>query len=156
MTSWQSILVIALLVLLACVLAVRSALNKRRRAKQQDFTRSLEMVLLPKETVKAICPGKKGRWVLTSKRLLLEAGDGFTAIPLNSIKRIQGAAKDGKATAAVAKMVSLTVKAEKDHTLKNTCPEFAELAKQLKAVVKKQNDKKKTQKEKKSAKKEKS
>ena len=62
------ILAAAALVLL---LAVRSSLRARRERKQRDFTRTLETVLLPKETVKVICPQKKGRWILTNKRLLL-------------------------------------------------------------------------------------
>ena len=83
--SQLGILAAAALVLLA----VRSSLRARRERKQRDFTRTLETVLLPKETVKVICPQKKGRWILTNKRLLLEEMGGFHAIPLDKIKSIQ-------------------------------------------------------------------
>lgn len=131
MIPMQEILVAAVLLLLALVLAVRSALRKRRDRKYRDALRKLELVLLPKETVKAICPQKKGRAILTNKRVLFDTRDGFTAVEIKAIKRVQGTNEKGNRTTVTAKMVSLTVKAEQEYTIQNECPEFEEFAKQL-------------------------
>lgn len=140
METWQYSLAAALAVVL--LLAARSAVIKRRKRKERDFTRKLETVLQPKETVKVICPNPHGRCILTSRRLLFDTKDGFMALPFARIKRVQGTDNMGKTTAAVSKMVSLTVKAEKDYTIYNTCGEFAELAKQLKSKVRPKKKKK--------------
>ena len=131
--SQLGILAAAALVLLA----VRSSLRARRERKQRDFTRTLETVLLPKETVKVICPQKKGRWILTNKRLLLEEKGGFHAIALDKIKSVQGKNAAGNRTTSPANMVSLTVKADKDFTIQNHSDQFPELAKQLQSGLKK-------------------
>ena len=136
--SQLGILAAAALVLL---LAVRSSLRARRERKQRDFTRTLETVLLPKETVKVICPQKKGRWILTDKRLLLEEKGGFHAIPLDKIKSIQGKNAAGNRTASAASMVSLTVKADKDFLIQNSNDQFPELAKLLQSELKKRKEK---------------
>ena len=141
METWQYLLAVLLPVTL--LLAIRSSLRKKRLAKQKDFDRKLETVLQPRETVKVICPGRGGRWILTSKRLLSETKTGFNAIPLTAIKRVQGTSKEGKTTTSVPKMVSLTVKAEKDYVIPNSSESFADLAKQLQDKIKKQNQKKK-------------
>ena len=135
--SQLGILAAAALVLLA----VRSSLRARRERKQRDFTRTLETVLLPKETVKVICPQKKGRWILTNKRLLLEEKGGFHAIPLDKIKSIQGKNAAGNRTASAASMVSLTVKADKDFLIQNSNDQFPELAKLLQSELKKRKEK---------------
>ena len=136
--SQLGILAAAALVLL---LAVRSSLRARQERKQRDFTRTLETVLLPKETVKVICPQKKGRWILTNKRLLLEEKGGFHAIPLDKIKSIQGKNAAGNRTASAASMVSLTVKADKDFLIQNSNDQFPELAKLLQSELKKRKEK---------------
>ena len=136
--SQLGILAAAALVLL---LAVRSSARKRRERKQRDFTRTLETVLLPKETVKVICPQKKGRWILTNKRLLLEEKGGFHAIPLDKIKSIQGKNAAGNRTTSAASMVSLTVKADKDFLIQNSNDQFPELAKLLQSELKKRKEK---------------
>lgn len=136
--SQLGILAAAALVLL---LAVRSSLRARRERKQRDFTRTLETVLLPKETVKVICPQKKGRWILTNKRLLLEEKGGFHAIPLDKIKSIQGKNAAGNRTTSAANMVSLTVKADKDFLIQNSNGQFPELAKLLQSELKKRKEK---------------
>ena len=136
--SQLGILAAAALVLL---LAVRSSLRARRERKQRDFTRTLETVLLPKETVKVICPQKKGRWILTNKRLLLEEKGGFHAIPLDKIKSIQGKNAAGNRTASAASMVSLTVKADKDFLIQNSNNQFPELAKLLQSELKQRKEK---------------
>ena len=136
--SQLGILAAAALVLL---LAVRSSLRARRERKQRDFTRTLETVLLPKETVKVICPQEKGRWILTNKRLLLEEKGGFHAIPLDKIKSIQGKNAAGNRTASAASMVSLTVKADKDFLIQNSNDQFPELAKLLQSELKKRKEK---------------
>ena len=136
--SQLGILAAAALVLL---LAVRSSLRARRERKQRDFTRTLETVLLPKETVKVICPQKKGRWILTNKRLLLEEKGGFHAIPLDKIKSIQGKNAAGNRTTSAASMVSLTVKAGKDFLIQNSNNQFPELAKLLQSELKQRKEK---------------
>ena len=136
--SQLGILAAAALVLL---LAVRSSLRARRERKQRDFTRTLETVLLPKETVKVIFPQKKGRWILTNKRLLLEEKGGFHAIPLDKIKSIQGKNAAGNRTTSAASMVSLTVKADKDFLIQNSNNQFPELAKLLQSELKQRKEK---------------
>lgn len=138
---------LALLPAAALLLALKNALHKRKLGKQRDFARKLETVLLPRETVKVICPQKKGHAVLTSKRVLFETKTGFTAVTIKDIKRTQGLSEEGKKTTSVPKMVSLTIKAGEEYTIVNTGEEFSDLAKQLTAKVKKQNEKKKAKKE---------
>ena len=123
------------------LLAIRSNPRKRRERRARDFTRTLETALLPKETVKVICQQKKGRWILTNKRLLLEEKGGFHAVPLDKIKSIQGKNAAGNRTTSPANMVSLTVKADKDFTIQNTDDQFPELAKLLQAQQKKRKKK---------------
>ena len=126
---------------LVLLLAIRSNPRKRRERRARDFARTLETALLPKETVKVICQQKKGRWILTNKRLLLEEKGGFHAIPLDKIKSIQGKNAAGNRTTSPANMVSLTVKADKDFTIQNTDDQFPELAKLLQAQQKKRKKK---------------
>ena len=134
---------LALLPLAALLMALNNSLHKRRLGKQRDFARRLETVLQPREMVKVIVPQKKGRCVLTSKRVLFETKSGFTAVNIKDIKRTSGLSEEGKKTTSVPKMVSLTFKAAEEYTLINTGEEFSDFAKQLTAKVKKQNAKKK-------------
>jgi len=143
MTAWQEILAVAALALLVLIFGVRSAVRKSRDRKWRAAERKLETVLQPKETIKSICPQKKGRVILTSKRLLFETREGFTAVLLKDIKKVQGNTKDKKTTTSVPKMVSLTVKAAEDHIITNSSEEFADLAKKLQDKVRKQNQRKK-------------
>lgn len=143
MIPWQEILAAAVMALLLLVLAVRSALRKYYDRKHRDALRKLELVLQPRETVKAICPQKKGRVILTNKRVLFDTKDGFTAVEIKSIKRVQGSNEKGNRTTVPAKMVSLTIKAEQEYTIKNDCAEFAEFAKQLIRKTTKKSQKKK-------------
>ena len=127
-------------VLLALILAVRSSLRKRRDYKYRDATRKLELVLQPRETIKVICPQKKGRVILTSKRILFETKDGFNAVPIKTIKKVQGNNEKGNRTTAPAKMVSIIIKAEQEYEIRNSCREFEEFAKLLiKKTTKKKN-----------------
>ena len=109
--------------LLLLLLAVRSALQKRRNYKLRDAARKLELVLQPRETIKVICPQKKGRVILTSKRVLFETREGFQAVPIKTMKKVWGSNEKGNRTTVPAKMVSLTIKAEQDYEIKNNCPE---------------------------------
>ena len=118
-------------VLLMLVLAVRSSRRKRRDFYNRNAIRKLELVLQPRESVKVICPQKKGRVILTSKRILFENKDGFHALLLKNITKVQGNNEKGNRTTAIANMVSLTIKADQEYEIKNSCPEFAEFAKQL-------------------------
>lgn len=138
---------LALFPLTALLFALARTVSLRRLGRERDFARRLETVLLPRETVKVVCPQKKGRCVLTSKRVLFETRDGFTAVAVKDIRRTQGLTEEGKKTTSVPKMVSLTLKAEQEYTIVNTGGEFADLANQLIAKVKKQNEKKKAKKE---------
>ena len=130
MIPMQEILVIAA-VILSLAAIFRSSLQKRRDYKRRDATRKLELVLQPRETVKVICPQKKGRVILTSKRILFDTKDGFNAVNIKSVKKVQGNNEKGNRTTSVPKMVSLTIKAEQEYEIKNSCPEFQEFAKQL-------------------------
>ena len=126
----QEILVIAA-VLVALAAIIRSSIRKHREYQFRDATRKLELVLQPRETIKVICPQKKGRVVLTSKRILFDTKDGFNAVAIKTIKKVQGSNEKGNRTTVPAKMVSLTIKADQDYELKNSCPEFEEFARQL-------------------------
>ena len=126
---------------LVLLLAIRSNPRKRRERRARDFTRTLETALLPKETVKVVCQQKKGRWILTNKRLLLEEKGGFHAVPLEKIKSVQGKNAAGNRTTSPANMVGLTVKADKDYSISNTNDQFPELAKLLQAQQKKRKKK---------------
>ena len=128
---------LAAAVFLSLLLAIRSSLRARRERKERDFTRTLETALLPRETVKVICPQKKGRWILTNKRLLLEEKGGFHAISLDKIKSVHGKSTAGNRTTSPANMVSLTVKVDKDFTIQNLNDQFPDLAKQLQSGLKK-------------------
>ena len=139
MIPMQEILMIAA-VLLVLLAAIRSFWRKRRDFQSRNATRKLELVLQPRETVKVICPQKKGRVILTSKRILFETRDGFHAVLIKNIKRVQGSNDKGNRTTVPGNMVRLTVQAEQDYEIRNSCPEFEEFAKQLlKKTTKKKN-----------------
>ena len=142
MTAWQEIVAAVVLALLVLTFVVRSSVRRARDRRWRAAERKLTTVLQPKETVKAICPQKKGRVILTSRRLLWETRDGFAAVVLKDIKKVQGNTKDKKSTTVPAKMVSLTVKAEREYTIQNSGGEFAELAKKLQDKIKRQNARK--------------
>ena len=141
MVPWQEILTAVFLFFL--ILAVRSALSQRRDFQFRDAARKLELVLQPRENIKIICPQKKGRVILTSKRVLFETKGGFHAVPIKTIKKVRGNNEKGNRTTVPAKMVSLTIQAEQEYEIQNSCPEFEAFAKQLM----KKTAKKKTKKE---------
>ena len=131
-------------VLLVIVALIQSSMRKRRDFKYRDATRKLELVLQPRESIKVICPQKKGRVILTSKRVLFETKEGFTAVPIKTIKKVQGNNERGNLTTVLANMVSLTIKAEQEYTVRNDSEEFQEFARLLTGKVKKQKAKTKT------------
>lgn len=141
MTLWQYIPAAVLMLLL--MRKIRSARKKRRARLERDFSRKLETVLQPRETLKAVLTGRNQRWVLTSRRLLLDTKEGFTAVPFTAIKKAQGYTREGEKTASAAKMDRLTITAEKEYTVYNTGEEFTLLAKTVLSRVKKQKEKKK-------------
>ena len=94
-------------------------------------------MLRPAEAVLVIHKEKAGRWILTNERLLLDTKDGFTATSFKKIKSISGLTADGRKTVAPAKMVTVTIKADKEIVLHNTGDTFVELVKQLKKRTKK-------------------
>lgn len=144
-THWQVLLLGSLgaLVLLGWILG---KIRKYRLRRERDFTRRLETLLLPEETVSAICPGPQGRWVLTSKRLILEAGEEFLAFPFRRIKKVSGVDSTGKATVAAGKMAVATVKTvdDQEFTLsRRRKGEFEALIKGLKTGVSREKSKQK-------------
>ncbi len=142
MEYWQYLSGFAAVIVI--LLAIRSAVVKKRKRKERDFTRKLETVLQPRETIKVICPNHGSRWILTSRRLLLDTKEGFLAYPFGKIKKLQGFDSTGKATTSVAKMKRLTIKVAKtdeEYTLDNSCEEFSQLAGQLKRQTAKKKKK---------------
>ena len=146
MTFWQEMLAAAAILGILLTLMIHSAVVRARDRKWRSAERKLTTVLQPRETVRAICPQKKGRWILTSKRLLFETKEGFQAVSLKDIKSVRGNTKDKKTTSVVSKMVSLTVKGPEEYILRNDCEAFADFAKQLRDKIKKQNERKKRKK----------
>lgn len=136
MEPWQIYLPAALAAAALTALAWNAAISRRKNRIQRDFSRKLETVLQNKETVSVICPQRGGNVVLTSKRLLLDTKEGFTALPFHKIKKLQGFTKEGKTTVSPQKMAKLLIKSETDYTLTNTGPEFTALVKELKGKKK--------------------
>ncbi len=123
---------------------ISSYIRKFRLRKERDFTRRIETLLLPKEEIKTVCSGKSGRWILTNKRLILEAGEGFTAFPFQKIKKVSGVDETGKTTVAAGKMAVLTVKTDdREFTLHRKNGDFTDFVKGLKAGVSRTKPKKK-------------
>ena len=127
----EQVILVAAAVVLAIVALIRSSWRKHRDYKFRDAARKLELVLQPREAIKVICPQRKGRVILTSKRVLFETREGFTAIPVKTIRKVQGNNAKGNRTTVPANMVSLTIKADQEYIIKNDCGEFQEFAKQL-------------------------
>lgn len=143
MTNEQYLLLAGLALVLILALVLRSAVLKKRRLKQRDFDRKLTTVLKPEEELLVIHQDRSGRWILTSERLLLDTKDGFTATPFKKIRSISGTTADGKKTVAPAKMVTVTIKADREITLRNNGETFVELVKELKKRMVKKTKKKK-------------
>jgi len=141
MNKNQSILLAGLILILGLTLWIREIVQRARSNQLRDQTRTLETLLQPKETVKAICPNRSGRWILTSKRLVIQERSGYTAFPFRKIQRVQGHTAEGKSTAAPAKMTTLTVKADREFTLYNQSEAFVDFAKLLKAKTAKKKQK---------------
>ncbi len=135
MQQWQYFLLAGLFLAgLAAITASSLAAAKKRR--QRDFTRRLETLLQLKETIQVICPGPKGRWILTNKRLILENGQRFDAFPFEKISKITGEDETGKATVSAAKTHLLTVKTgDKTMTLWRRNDDFTDLVKELRSGV---------------------
>lgn len=142
MKSWH-ILLVAAAVVLILVRAIGTSLKRNKERKHRDFSRKLETLLKEKESVKVICPQKDGSAILTNNRLIIEKKGEFQAFPLKNIKKLQGLNAAGNRTTAVKNMVSITVKLDDDHTIRNTCPEFTDLAAQLQQKIKQQKERKK-------------
>ena len=121
---------------------IYSAVKKARFRRERDKTRTLETLLQPKETVRCVCTQRGGRWILTSKRLIIEDKNGYTALPFGKIKRLAGHDAAGKATAAPAKMACVTVKTDREFTLHSGDEAFVELVRQLKTKTTKKKTKK--------------
>lgn len=121
-----------------------AVLIKRKKRLQRDFTRRLETLLQPGENIKVICPSHQGRWILTNKRLIMEAGEAFTAFPFKKIKKVSGVDENGKGTVAAAKMAAVTVKtADQEFTLRRKGEDFTDFVKRLRTSVSRAKPKKK-------------
>ena len=127
----EQVILVAAAVVVAIVALVQTSLRKHRDYKFRDSARKLELVLQSRESIKVTCSQKKGRVILTSKRILFETREGFTAVPIKSIKKVQGCNTKGNRTTVIANMESLIIKAEQDYVVSNCCAEFQEFAKQL-------------------------
>ncbi|MBQ8354871.1 MAG: hypothetical protein IJY40_04510, partial [Oscillospiraceae bacterium] len=69
--------------------------------------------------------------IATSRRLLIETAEGFQAWPYGKIKQVKGVDGTGKNTASAAKMMTLTIKTDREYTLHGKGAEFTLLAKEL-------------------------
>ena len=135
MSQWQYLL-LTVLAFAGLGAIVGSALAVAKLRKQRDFTRRLETLLQSRENIQVICPGPKGRWILTNKRLILEKDNRFDAYPFEKIGKVSGVDETGKATVAAGKMQTLTVKiGEKERILRRKNEDFTLLVKGLKAGV---------------------
>ena len=139
--QWQVILLCA--AALALLIQLFSAIRGSRERKRRDALRKLELVLQPRETVKVICPQKKGRVILTSTRILFETRAGFTAVPVKHVKKLRGTNSKGNRTTVPANMVSLTICADQEYTIHNTGDEFLELVKLLQRKMNRRSEVKK-------------
>lgn len=137
---WSLLLVVTVLLI---ALAIRRAVRRAGERRERDRTRTFETLLLPKETVKCSCRSHGKIWHLTNKRLIIEQGGSYTALPFKKIKKTAGKNAAGKTTSSPAKMVSLTVTAERDFTLYSGDPGFPDFVRQLREKTAK---KKKTKK----------
>lgn len=156
MTLTQQHLLLGSILLLILLLWIAGKVRKYRRRKERDFTRQLETLLLPEEAVTALCPGHHGRWVLTSKRLIIQAGEKFSAFPFGKIKKVSGVDDAGKAVVAAGKMAVVTVKTvdDEEFSLSRRKGEFETLVKGLKSGVSREKSRQKQKETKDTAKKE--
>ena len=123
MHHWQMLLLGLAGMLLLGAFICRGTKRSRLR-KEREFTRKLELILQPRESVKAICPQKKGSVILTNSRILFDRKDGFHAVPLRSVKKVRGINEKGKTTIVPARMVSLTILADQEYIIRNDCADF--------------------------------
>ena len=141
MQYWQELLAGTLGLLLLTVLISRF-FQRRARRKERDFTRRLETLLLPKETVKVICPQRKGHCIATGNRIIFEHKGNFSAFSLKEIRKLQGINEKGNRTTVPGNMKFLTVTLEKEYRLDNNGEEFLVLAQFLQEKKKKTQQKK--------------
>lgn len=140
MHHWQTLLLgLAGMLLLGAF--VCRGIRRSRLRKEREFTRKLELILQPRESVKAICPQKKGSVILTNSRILFDRKDGFHAVSVKSIKKVRGINEKGNTTVVPARMASMTVLADQEYSICNDCAEFADFAVQLISRTRKEKKK---------------
>lgn len=110
-----------------------SGIQRARGRRQRDFERTLGTLMQPGERVICQCPGRKGRWILTNKRLVMESGSNYRALPLRTIRQVQCVGADGKKGASPKNTVHLSVKAKESYELEKRDESFSEFVKALKA-----------------------
>lgn len=130
MTNWQLLLYLTIAIALAAAFVI-CAINTHKNRKHRDFTRSLETLLQPNETIKVICPQKGFRCILTNKRIIFEKKGDFTAFPIKNIQKIQGVNEKGNRTTVPAKMRSVTIVIDREFMLHNNCPAFSNLVTEI-------------------------
>lgn len=108
-------------------------IRRDKRRRQRDFERTLGTLMQPGEKVVCQCPGRKGRWILTNKRLVMESGSNYKALPLREIRQVQCVGADGKKGASPKNTVHLSVKAKESYELEKKDESFSEFVKALKA-----------------------
>lgn len=131
MKQWiiPGVLVLALWMLWKLLSGIRRAKGRRQR----DFERTLGTLMQPGEKVICQCPGRKGRWILTNKRLVMESGSNYRAVPLRTIRQVQCVGADGKKGASPKNTVHLSIKAQENYELEKKDESFSEFVKALKA-----------------------
>lgn len=110
-----------------------SGIRRAKGRRQRDFERTLGTLMQPGEKVICQCPGRKGRWILTNKRLVMESGSNYRAVPLRTIRQVQCVGADGKKGASPKNTVHLSVKAKESYELDKKDESFSEFVRALKA-----------------------
>ncbi len=135
MNLWQTYLLAALAAGFL-LLMLYEAIRRHRIGNEREVHRRLDALLKPKEEIQVTCSGRKGCWILTNKRLILQSGEGFTAFPFAGIQKVTGEDETGKTTVAAGKMEKLIVKTpDRDFILPKGDENFRELVKGLKTSV---------------------
>ena len=138
MTNWQFLLVFGAVfgLVLVWLRAVGNLPDSR-----EEFSRKLDSLLQPTEKILVECPQKNGCCVLTNLRIFVKKKGKYTGFFLKDLQSVQGKNKDGNRTTVPGNMATLTVRFPQELVLKNTGPEFEEIARQLQSRIKKQREK---------------
>lgn len=106
---------------------------RAKRRRQRDFERTLGTLMQPGEQIVCQCSGKSGRWIVTNKRLVMESGNNYRALPFRKIREVCWVGADGEKASSLKNTVQLTVRAKEEYVLEGKDRSLPELAKALKA-----------------------